>query len=60
MIRCRCGELYHADEAHVGRVLHCPCGRNLEVRLPPPRGAPAGPSAGRAAAAGAPRSLRDR
>lgn len=63
-IRCRCGELYHADEAHVGRVLHCPCGRKIEVRLPPPRRdppvRPAGRSAGGAAAAGGRRGLRDR
>lgn len=63
-IRCRCGELYHADEAHVGRVLSCPCGRKLEVRLPPPRreaaGRSTGRSAGGAAMAGVPRALRDR
>lgn len=62
-IRCRCGELYHADEAHVGRVLHCPCGRKIEVRLPPPRREPSAGSsrsAGGAAAPGGRRRLRDR
>lgn len=51
-IRCRCGELFHADEQHVGRVLHCPCGRHIPIRLPPPRPEaatppPAGTAAGR-------------
>ena len=46
-IRCRCGELFHADEQHVGRVLHCPCGRHIPIRLPPPRReAPSPPAAG--------------
>lgn len=44
-IRCRCGELFHADEQHVGRVLHCPCGRHIPIRFPPPRQEPASPPA---------------
>lgn len=35
-IRCRCGEVFHAEEQHVGRVLHCRCGRSIPVRIPPP------------------------
>ncbi|MBX6364370.1 MAG: endonuclease/exonuclease/phosphatase family protein [Gemmatimonadetes bacterium] len=32
-VRCRCGETYHAEEAHVGRKLRCRrCGRTLVVR----------------------------
>lgn len=50
-IRCRCGEVFHADEAHVGRTLHCRCGRSLPVKLPPPRREEP------AAAAPSPRSL---
>ena len=33
-IRCRCGEVFNAPEGHVGRRLHCRCGRTLEVRRP--------------------------
>lgn len=41
-IRCRCGETFHAEERHVGRVLRCRCGREIPVRLPAVReaGAP--------------------
>jgi vancomycin resistance protein VanJ len=41
-IRCRCGEVFHAEEQHVGRVLHCRCGRKIPVRVPPRRTEPAG------------------
>ncbi|HEV2148552.1 MAG TPA: endonuclease/exonuclease/phosphatase family protein [Longimicrobiaceae bacterium] len=47
-IRCRCGEVFHAEEQHVGRVLHCRCGREIPVRMPPPRPEP--PAAPRSAA----------
>jgi vancomycin resistance protein VanJ len=30
--RCECGEVFHADESHVGRRLRCRCGRVVEVR----------------------------
>lgn len=49
-IRCRCGETFHAEEQHVGRVLHCRCGRDIPVRLPPPRHQSAGTAPSRAAA----------
>lgn len=31
-VRCRCGEVYHADAGHAGRRLRCRCGRTLVVR----------------------------
>lgn len=34
-IRCRCGETYHADPAHVGRQIRCRCSRVLRVRPAP-------------------------
>ncbi len=45
-IRCRCGEVFHAEEQHVGRVLHCRCGRDIPVRLPRPGAKAAGAGAG--------------
>jgi len=30
-VRCQCGEVYHADEQHVGRYIRCKCGEFLEV-----------------------------
>lgn len=60
-IRCRCGEVFHAEEGHVGRTLHCRCGRSIPVRLPPPRReAPASPPGGLARAGAAWRRLRAR
>lgn len=34
-LRCSCGEVFHADERHVGRQLACRCGRVLAVRRTP-------------------------
>lgn len=33
-IRCRCGEVLHADVQHVGRKVRCRCGRTHTVRVP--------------------------
>ena len=33
-ITCRCGEVLHADVAHVGRKVRCRCGRTHTVLLP--------------------------
>jgi endonuclease/exonuclease/phosphatase (EEP) superfamily protein YafD len=57
-IRCRCGETFHAEEQHVGRVLHCRCGRDIPVRLPPARREAAGTTPDGAAADGMWRRLR--
>jgi vancomycin resistance protein VanJ len=41
-IKCRCGNILHADEQHLGRRVRCRCGRTLTVRAAPrDRGAPA-------------------
>jgi len=33
-LRCSCGRVYHADPAHVGKLIRCRCGRTLKVRVP--------------------------
>jgi len=36
-IKCRCGEVFQADETHIGRSIRCHrCGRTLPIRLPRP------------------------
>jgi vancomycin resistance protein VanJ len=40
-VRCTCGELFHADEQHVGRRLRCRCGSLVEIRAPEPAERPA-------------------
>jgi vancomycin resistance protein VanJ len=33
-IQCRCGEIFHASEQHLGRRLRCRCGRTVTVKVP--------------------------
>jgi len=33
-VRCRCGQVYHADPAHAGRRIRCRCGRTLKIPRP--------------------------
>lgn len=35
-VRCRCGQVYQADEAHVGKAIRCRCGQVLEIAAPVP------------------------
>lgn len=35
-VRCSCGQVYHADERHLGRKLRCRCGREVPIRRPKP------------------------
>ena len=35
-VKCICGEIYHADDSHVGRFIQCRCGELLQVSVPVP------------------------
>ena len=37
-VRCRCGQVYQADPAHVGRKLRCRCGRIVAIEAARARG----------------------
>ncbi|MEP6833393.1 MAG: endonuclease/exonuclease/phosphatase family protein [Gemmatimonas sp.] len=34
-VRCVCGIAYHTNDSHIGRLLPCKCGRQVEILRPP-------------------------